>query len=105
MTEKQRVQTAKRQQRFRQRQALARRAEQERKGLPPLPAIPSLPGQARWRAALLSAHRLLAQVQEEMQSYYDQRSETWQEGEAGARFAERQECLQALLDPLDELLV
>ena len=103
MTEKQRAQTAARQQRFRERQAQVRRTEQESKGLPPLPAIASIPGQVRWRSAVVSAHLLLRQVHEEMQSYYTDRSEAWQEGEQGEAFVERQECVEAVLSQLDEL--
>ena len=43
MTDKQRAQTAQRQQRFRERQALSRHIEQQSKGLPSLPAIPTMP--------------------------------------------------------------
>jgi len=103
MTEKQRAQTAVRQQRFRERQAQARRAEQVVKGLPALPAIPTMPGQARWRRALAAARLLVEQVDAEMQSYYDDRSETWQESDAGAEFAERQEGVATVLGQLDEL--
>lgn len=105
MTEKQRSQTAQRQQRFRERQALSRRAEQESKGLPPLPTLPTVAGQARWQAALVSAHLLVQQVHDEMQTYYEERSETWQEGEAGERFVERQESVETLLDQFAELLL
>ena len=33
---------------YRKRQAETRRLEQQRKGLPTLPAIPAMPGTARW---------------------------------------------------------
>ncbi len=105
LTDKQRAQTAARQQRFRERQAQARRAEQAAKGLPALPAITSMPGQVRWRSALASAHLLIAQVQDEMASYYEERSETWQESDAGEAFVARQEGVEAVLSQLDELLV
>lgn len=103
LTEKQRTQTAARQQRFRERQQEARRNEQAAKGLPPLPAIATLPGHSRWRAALASAQALVAQVQDEMQTYYDDRSEAWQEGDAGTLFQERQEAVEAILNQLDDL--
>ena len=97
LTAKQRAQTAARQRRFRQRQQEARGREQQQKGLPPLPAITSMPGHARWQAAFQWAQALLRQVQEEMSAYYEARSETWQEGEAGAEFVERQEALEAVV--------
>lgn len=105
LTDKQRAQTAARQQRFRQRQQEARRLEQVAKGLPALPVIATLPGYPRWRAALASAQTLVVQVQEEMAAYYDARSEGWQEGEAGALFQERQEAVEAVLSQLEELML
>jgi hypothetical protein len=68
-TEKQRAQTAVRQQRFGERQAQARRAEQVVKGLPALPAIPTMLGQARWCSALAVARLLVEQVDAEMLRY------------------------------------
>lgn len=103
LTDKQRAQTAARQQRFRERQQEARRREQAAKGLPALPAIATLPGYTRWRAALEAAHALVVVVQEEMAAYYDDRSEVWQEGDAGVLFQERQEEVEALLSQWEEL--
>jgi hypothetical protein len=103
LTEKQRAQTAARQQRFRQRQQEARRREQQQKGLPRMPAISTMPGQARWRAALHAAHTLIAQVDDEMAYYYGDRSESWQEGEAGTEFVQRQEAVEAVLNALEDL--
>ena len=103
MTPKQRAQTALRQQRFRERQQQARQAELAARGLPTLPAISTLPGYARWRAALRAAHTLVAQVQEEMSAYYEARSDVWQEGEAAERFLERQEAVEAAVSQLEEL--
>jgi hypothetical protein len=103
LNEKQREQTAARQQRYRERQQEARRAEQAAKGLPALPGIPTLPGYARWRAGFAAAQALEEQVCEEMESYYDDRSETWQDSEAGTLFTERQEAIGEVLRQLEEL--
>jgi hypothetical protein len=103
LTDKRRQQAAQRQQRFRQRQQEARRVEQASKGLPALPKIANLPGYARWRAALSSARTLVEQIQQEMADYYEQRSEAWQEGEAGTHFVERQEAVEALLSQWEEV--
>ena len=103
-TEKQRLQTAARQQRFRERRQEARRREQEAKGLPPLPAIPTLPGTHRWRAALRSAQALVAQVSEEMKQYAGDRSEAWQESDNAESFAERQGEVDDVLSQLDDLI-
>ncbi len=105
MTDKQREQTAQRQQRFRERQALARRIEQQSKGLPPLPAIPTLPGWARWNALLKSAGVQVEQVCDEMQAYYDARSDVWQESERAETFAERQEQIEAVRSQLVDVLL
>ena len=103
LTEKQRAQTALRQQRFRQRQQEARRKEQASKGLPALPTIATLPGYSRWRAALASAQALVGQVQQEMAAYYEDRSDVWQDSDNGALFQERQEAVEAVLSQLEEL--
>ena len=105
MSDIQRAQTAQRQQRFRERQALARRIEQQSKGLPALPAIPTLPGWGRWKALLLSAQAQVEQVCEEMQGYYDARSETWQESERAQTFAERAEQIDAVRTQLADVLL
>ncbi len=103
LTEKQRMQTALRQQKFRERQKEARRGEQAAKGLPLLPSIPSLPGTHRWKATLRSAQALVAQVSEEMQQYSDNRSEDWHESERAEIFAERLAEVEAVLSQLDDL--
>jgi len=105
LSEKQREQTAARQQRFRERQAEARRQEQAAKGLPALPGIPTMPGHARWRAGLAAAQALVEQVAEEMAGYYEERSETWQDSDAGAAFTERQEAIGEVLSRLEELML
>src|SRR5580700_7926589 len=75
------------------------------KGLPPLPRIATLPGWARWKASLTAAHALLDQVSQEMQAYYADRSETWQESERGEEFTEYQEAVTALADELQSVLL
>lgn len=102
MTEKQRLQTAARQQRFRERAAQVRCREQVSKGLPALPSIPSMPGQARWRAMIEQAHLLLSEAADEMQSYHDDRSEEWQEGSRAEDLLARLEHLQETLSQLQE---
>jgi hypothetical protein len=105
LTEKQRAQTAARQQRFRKRQQETRQCEQRMKGLPPMPAIPTMPATARWGATLRSAEALLSQAVEEMAAYYEERSEGWQEGDAGSEHAERQEALESILSELQQILI
>ena len=103
MTDKQRVQTALRQERFRKRQALTRQAEQAAKGLPALPAIPSLPGHARWRAMIAQARTLLESASEEMQSYSEDRSDAWQESVQAEELLAKVELLQETVAQLQTI--
>ncbi len=43
-----------------------------------------MPGRARWIAALNMAQQLVDQVHREMEQYQDERSERWQESDAGS---------------------
>lgn len=100
-TPKQYASPALRQQAYRQRQHQARLAERQEKGLPPAPAIATLPGERRWQALLTHAYAALAEVQTEMQTYYEQRSETWQESPRGEALWERLEALDTLMADLE----
>lgn len=95
---------AQRQAAYRQRAATARRQEQEAQGLPSLPAVATLPGDPRWRAMGRQALHLLDTMHTEMQEYYNQRSETWQDSERGEAFQERLQALQEAYDVFADLL-
>jgi hypothetical protein len=86
---------------YRARQAQARREEQQAKGLPPAPPLPTLPSRARWQALLTQARLTLETARDEMQAYYDDRSETWQAGERAAVLAEQIDQLEMVLAALD----
>jgi len=86
----------------RRRQEAIRRQRQE-KGLPASPTISTMPGTARWRQALANAADLLSMVVDEMESYFDDRSEEWQEGERGDSFRERIEALCEARDAVADL--
>jgi hypothetical protein len=88
---------------YRLRQASVRQAERAEKGLPSLPPIASLPGQARWTTAIRYALALLTLVHDEMVAYFDARSEVWQESDRGTAHQERIDTLEELLATLDEL--
>jgi hypothetical protein len=90
---------AEKQKAYRARTEQARRDALQAKNLPPAPAIPTIPGEARWQA--LNAHALAAlqTIQTEMQAYFDDRSETWQESDKGEAFQER---IEAVNDKLAE---
>jgi len=96
---------AERQAAYRQRQAQARRAEQQEKGLPPLPSVPTMPGEKRWQAMTDQARALLGAQRDEMQSYYDEHSEAWQESDKGASLRERIDAIGEMLDQLDALIL
>ena len=71
---------------------------------PPLPALPAVPGAARWNAALQKASHLLSMVCSEMADYADARSERWQQSERGEAFAARLDELTPLSEQLETLL-
>ena len=93
---------------YRARQADARRAELQARGLPPTAPIPTLPSRAGYPRA--GVHALLAQARlsletarDEMQAYHDDRSEAWQQGERAAALQDHLDALAQLLDDLDAL--
>ncbi len=88
LTDKQKAQAAARQKRFRRRQQDTRRCEQIEKGLPPMPAIPSMPGTPRWRAAIEAAQAIVIVVLDEMEYYFEDRSE-YMAGKLAGRPAQR----------------
>ena len=89
---------------YRHRRAASEKELLARKGLPPLPAIPTMPGSARWKAMIAQAHLLLSEVIVEMNSYRDDRSEQWQESERGDEHQERIDSVEAVVDALDGLV-
>src|SRR5580658_7431482 len=95
---------AERQAAYRKRQTMERRKELADKGLPPLPRISTMPGAARWNAAIEKCVSLLDMVREEMTEYYDERSETWQLQNYRAEVhKDNIKAVQRLLSKLEEL--
>jgi hypothetical protein len=86
--------------RHRRRQELA--ALQASKGLPALPAIVTIPGWRRWRQVLEQAEQALRDVHNQMQSYYDDRSEEWQESDNADEFIEKMDAVEELVDQVAE---
>ena len=70
---------------------------------PPLPALSTIPGQARWNALLQQARLALQTACEEMETYAAARSESWQESERGEEFEERLEALREASAAVEEL--
>ena len=95
---------AARQASYRQRCESARLRQLAEKGLPALPAVPTIPGRVRWRQAISAAHALLTQVAQEMSDYYDERSDTWQEGPQGEEFHEQLEAVCDVQEQVGNLL-
>jgi len=80
-----------------------RERELTAKGLPHLTAVPEIPGTARWKATLKQARVLLETVHDEMQTYYDERSEAWQDSDRAETLLQRTEPIEEVLDQLDDL--
>jgi hypothetical protein len=95
---------AARQAAYRARREQALRDQAKERGLPALPPLPTLPGTARWNAALALAYRLVEEVGEQMQTYFDDRSPSWQESERARDFMDRLEAVEVAREALDALL-
>lgn len=87
---------------YRQRQADRIRAVSEGR-LPPPPAIGTMPAEQRWKGMQNEARRTLEALRDEMQAYYDARSDQWQESDRGSELAGKIEAVESLLDDLDNL--
>jgi len=94
---------AARQAAWRARQAEARARERLEKGLPPAPPIPTMPGEARWRALLELAVNALQTAHDEMEEYAEDRTEAWQESERGEALRERIEALEGVIADAEEI--
>jgi hypothetical protein len=94
---------AARQRAYRTRQAQARRDDLQARGLPPAASLPTLPSRARWQALLAQARLFLETARDEMQAYYDDRSEAWQQGDRAATLQDQLDSLGQALDELDAL--
>jgi hypothetical protein len=62
-----------------------------------------MPGNARWSAMIEQAHLLLSDAVVEMQSYHDDRSEQWQDGDRAEELLTRMEHLQETLTQLEDV--
>jgi hypothetical protein len=61
------------------------------------------PSPARWEALIRQARRLVEAAAEEMEEYYEQRSERWQESEPGEALLERLQSVQEAKSALEEV--
>jgi hypothetical protein len=101
--QRQYVDHADRQRAYRLRQEQARRDALQEKGLPPAAPVPTMPSRARWQVLIGRAQLALETARDEMQAYYDERSETWQQGERAAALEEEIAQLDGVLEDLDAL--
>ena len=85
---------------YRQRRIASETALLSQKGLPALPAIPTMPGNARWSAMIAQAHLLLSEAVVEMQNYHDDRSLEWQDSTKAEDLLAKIERLQETMDQL-----
>jgi hypothetical protein len=95
---------AARQEAYRTRCEQSRQIALAAKGLPSLPAIATIPGWPRWNASFTAAHALIADSLSEMQDYFDDRSQNWQESQRAEEHQERIASVEAALDALAELI-
>jgi len=106
---------AHRQAAYRRRCQEAQQRQLQEKGLPALPAIPTIPGTPRWRQAIAKAAELLCAVRhvapctngtmvaQEMESYFADRMEEWQEGERAESFQGQFDAICEARDMVAEL--
>jgi len=85
---------------YRKRRVISDRERLAQKGLPPLPALPTMPGNARWSAMIAQAHLLLSEAIDEMQNYHDERSEEWQDSTKAEDLLAKVEQLQETMAQL-----
>jgi len=78
---------AEKQRAYRQRQAAALAAQLAAKGVPAAAAVPTMPSRARWAALLTNALEGVETAREEMQAYWDGRTERWQDSDRGSAMA------------------
>jgi hypothetical protein len=92
---------AEKQRAYRERQEKARIAEMEAKGIPGSASVPTMPSTARWNKLIEQGKVILETCREEMQMYFEERTEQWQEGERGIAMQEKIEMLEEIIQNLE----
>ena len=87
---------------YRDRQKQTREEELKQKGMPASRPIPSMPSTPRWTAMLDAARAQIEAAKDEMQTYFDERSEEWQNSEKGEAMQEQLERLDTAIEALEE---
>ena len=96
---------AARQKAYRERQKQAAADQLAAKGLPAAAPIPTMPSMTRWKALHDQARAALQAIQDEMQAYYDDRSEQWQESDRAQQFQEILDRVGDAYQAVDDLSV
>jgi FtsZ-binding cell division protein ZapB len=102
-TPRQYANAAQRQAAYRRRTAQALCALQEAKDLPQRAAIASMPSSRRWDALIQQACRALQTVHQEIEEYWDARSEVWQESDRAVQMQEFLERIAEAIGVVEEL--
>lgn len=71
--------------------------------LPDAPALANVPPVKRWQAMQANAAALLVRMRDELQGYYDERSDAWLESEKADAMQGRIDALDAAIDALEGL--
>ena len=64
---------------------------------------PVTPGYRRWEGMIRDSRCLLDSVNHEMESYYEERSERWQESDRGERLTEMMESIEEITTMMHDL--
>ncbi len=70
-----------------------------------MPKIAAMPGSARWKATIEAAEALLTQAAEEMDEYWEDRSETWKESYVAEEHLQRKKRLAKMAETLSEMAI
>lgn len=87
---------AEKQRRYRER--LKARAAGE---MPAAPILANVPPVKRWQAMQAQASEIIARLRDEMQAYFDERSDTWRESDRADAMQERLDALEEAQGALD----
>lgn len=85
------------------RQRCAGRKDVRREEMPWTGHVASAPGQRRWKAMTAGALSLLETAVAEMEIYYEERSERWQEGHRAEALSEMMESLSEIAAALRDI--
>ena len=70
-------------------------------GAPPAHRLSNVPSRARWEAMRAQAREALQTIISEMEAYWEERSEEWQESDRGIEFEQQANNALEALDALD----